>query len=193
MSSILDAATKEIARVGFAELRIEDVAELAAVAKTTIYRRWPTKALLVGAAMRRLQGTLEVPDTGDLRSDLSHLLSEHAKRLDAPAKRAVARAFLAAGPEPELRAVRAEMRRDRMTMWETVFRRAIRRGELPKSVDVALIAEVITSPFALRILRGDSIDQAHIRALVDIVLDGAGYVPKGKVTSPRQGTPSRRA
>ena len=173
VSAILDATMKEIARVGFAAFRVEDVAELAGVAKTTIYRRWPTKALLVVEAMRQLHGTVEPPDTGSLRSDLAALLGDYAKRLDGTAKRALARALLAAGPEPELRAAVAEMRRERLAVWDDIFQRAIARGELPKTVDRALLAEVVTSPFALRMLRGEAIDTKSIDALIGIALEGA--------------------
>lgn len=167
----------EIARVGFAAFRIEDVAEIAGVAKTTVYRRWPTKAALVVEAMRSLHGTLEAPDTGNVRDDLRALLSEMARGIDATAKRALARALLAAGPEPELVSALAELRRERMAVWHTVLGRAIRRGELPRSADISLIAELITSPFALRVLRGDAIDPKGIDALVALVLAGAGHTP----------------
>ena len=40
---VLDASAKELARVGYAALRMDDVAAAAGVNKTTVYRRWPTK------------------------------------------------------------------------------------------------------------------------------------------------------
>lgn len=41
----------ELSRVGYQAMRVDDVAERSGVNKTTIYRRWPTKAQLVTAAM----------------------------------------------------------------------------------------------------------------------------------------------
>ena len=46
----LAAAVDELGRVGYVDLRVEDVARRAKVNKTTVYRRWPTKEDLVRAA-----------------------------------------------------------------------------------------------------------------------------------------------
>src|SRR5262249_40598485 len=68
--AVLAATTAELGRVGYAALRMEDVATTAGVNKTTVYRRWPTKADLVGAAMRGLGAPAQpAPDTGSLRGD----------------------------------------------------------------------------------------------------------------------------
>lgn len=178
VAAVIDAAIAEISRVGFAAFRIEDVADLAGVAKTTVYRRWPTKASLVMEAMRSVHGAVEVPDTGTLRGDLRALLGDLARGMNGTAKRALARALLAAGPEPEMKAELAAFRRERLARWRVILERGVKRGELPRSVDVALVTELLTSPLALRVLRGESIDAKGIDALVDLVLTGATGQPK---------------
>ena len=71
VKSVLEAAIAEIARVGYAALRVDEVAARAGVNKTTVYRRWPTKPALVTAAIRSLFGVqTEPPDTGALEGDL---------------------------------------------------------------------------------------------------------------------------
>src|ERR1700759_5121608 len=76
------AATVELlADSGFSGLKIERVANRAGVGKTTIYRRWPTKAELVVAALTLFDEDYGPPDTGDhfaatlavLRRGLDHL------------------------------------------------------------------------------------------------------------------------
>ena len=187
VAAVLEAATKEISRVGFAAFRVEDVAEMAGVAKTTVYRRWPTKASLVVEAMRSLHGAVDVPDTGTLRGDLRALLGDLVRGTNATAKRALARAMLAAGSEPEVKTALAAFRRERMERWHSVFRRGVKRGELRRTVDISLLTELVTSPFALRILRGDAIDAASIDALVEIVLSGASSPAQAhKSTSSRK-------
>src|SRR5689334_5086908 len=69
---VLTAAVAELARVGYVALRVEDVAAGAGVNKTTVYRRWPTKAALVTAALRTTDEP-ELPETGALRQDLFEL------------------------------------------------------------------------------------------------------------------------
>ena len=56
---------------GYAGLNVDEVAERAAVAKTTLYRRWPTKDHLAIAVVTRMIPFALVPDTGDLYRDLT--------------------------------------------------------------------------------------------------------------------------
>src|SRR5687767_7075744 len=74
---LLDATIDLVRSVGYRGLRVDDVAARCGVAKSTIYRRWPSKAALVAAAVDRLYlGRVIVPDTGSLRSDLLELLGD---------------------------------------------------------------------------------------------------------------------
>jgi AcrR family transcriptional regulator len=59
---------------GYERLTVDEVATRARASKTTVYRRWPSKAELVLAAF--IEGMRQVvvpPDTGTLRGDLLHL------------------------------------------------------------------------------------------------------------------------
>src|SRR3984885_1261290 len=76
VAEVLRATAEELARVGYAALRMEDVARAAGVNKTTVYRRWPTKMRLVAEAMRHERERRSVaPDTGSLREDLRVMLT----------------------------------------------------------------------------------------------------------------------
>ena len=48
---IFDATLRLVAEKGYGGLTVEGVAELSGVDKTTIYRWWPSKAALLGAAL----------------------------------------------------------------------------------------------------------------------------------------------
>src|SRR5215469_11036902 len=74
--AILDSAWAELAAVGYARFTMDGVAARAATSKPVLYRRWPNRAKLVLAALRRVVTPLveDVPDTGDLRGDLLALL-----------------------------------------------------------------------------------------------------------------------
>ena len=54
MSTVLRTTLEVLGQQGYAGLRVEDVAAGAGVNKTTIYRRWPTRADLVIAALTSL-------------------------------------------------------------------------------------------------------------------------------------------
>src|SRR5258706_7382434 len=70
---VLDAAIVELARSGYAGFRMDEVVSGAAVNKTTIYRRWPSRAALVTALVERMRKPLRentLPNTGQLERDL---------------------------------------------------------------------------------------------------------------------------
>jgi AcrR family transcriptional regulator len=87
--ALLTAAWDEVSAVGYAKFTMEGAAARAGAARSVLYRRWPNRAALVHAAMRHHMGSLDdqVPDTGDLRTDILTLL-----RLDRDK-------FLGVGPE----------------------------------------------------------------------------------------------
>src|SRR4051812_23455215 len=73
---ILDAALATLAEAGYAGLTLNGLALRAGVAKTTILRRWPSKAAVAAAAVERLAlQTVEIPEHGTLRADLHALLT----------------------------------------------------------------------------------------------------------------------
>src|SRR3954454_7585443 len=73
---ILQETLAMLADVGYAHLRLDALAERAGVAKTTILRRWPSKAAVAAAAVQRLAlQTIDVPASDTLRGDLHALLT----------------------------------------------------------------------------------------------------------------------
>src|SRR3954451_24659709 len=64
---------------GYAGLTLDDLATRSGVAKTTILRRWPSKAAVAAAGVERLAlQSVDVPDSGTLRDDLHALLRSAA-------------------------------------------------------------------------------------------------------------------
>lgn len=80
--ALLQAAWEEVSAVGYANLTMEGVAARAKTAKTVLYRRWPNRAALVLAAIRRRVGPIasQIPDTGDLRQDVLIVLRQFRDR-----------------------------------------------------------------------------------------------------------------
>src|SRR6266581_3742072 len=68
---VLSAARGLLHAGGYAALNMDDVAERGAVAKTTLYRRWPTKDHLAIAVVTRMIPFALLRDTGDLCRDLT--------------------------------------------------------------------------------------------------------------------------
>lgn len=82
-AALLDAAWAELHLAGYQAMTMEAVADRAGTSRAVLYRRWPKKAELVVAALRRHRPMLsgEVPDTGSLRGDVLALLTRMSTRL----------------------------------------------------------------------------------------------------------------
>lgn len=72
---VMDATLGMLAERGYAALRIDEIVKSSGVAKTTIYRRWPSLPLLVLDTMQAALGDRRPPSTGDPLADLEATLT----------------------------------------------------------------------------------------------------------------------
>jgi AcrR family transcriptional regulator len=146
VSDVLIATAEELSRVGYGALRVEDVATRSGVNKTTIYRRWPTKPELVGAALRAVWQSPEVPDTGSLRSDFVTSLTKTATFAMSPIGRGLTRVIQVERAHPELEPIARALREDLRSLRELLVQRAIDRKELPPHTDSRFLHDMMTAP-----------------------------------------------
>ena len=179
VSDVLTATAEELSRVGYGALRVEDVAARSSVNKTTIYRRWPTKPELVGAALRAVWESPEVPDTGSLRSDFVTSLSKTAAFAMSPIGRGLTRVIQVERAHPELEPIARSLREDLRSRRELLVQRAVDRHELPADADVRFLHDMMTAPIFWRLFTdGESVDTAFIENVVDVVLCGVRQYAK---------------
>lgn len=171
---VLEAVLDELAAHGYAHLTVESVAARAGVAKTTVYRRWPTKGeLVVAAILQRKDADSTPPDEGSLRADLFVLLERRVRRLSTRRGRALARALLGGIDEPEVAALLAEVRARQPFLDPAILKRAVARREVPKNVDAGLLVELLGAPLEARLVwRRLRVDAAYLRRLIDVVVSG---------------------
>jgi len=123
--ALLTAAWTELIEVGYAKLTIENVAARAATSTPVIYRRWPTRAKLVLAALAHNVPLEESTiDTGSLRGDLLELIGRSAER----ARRLISETFR----EPDAsQALRRRITQDEdLELIRPFLTRAVERREL---------------------------------------------------------------
>lgn len=174
VNKVLVATAEELGRVGYAELRVEDVAERAGVNKTTIYRRWPAKPELVIAALRHQRDPGELPDTGSLRGDLLEALRRALAVWSSPIGKGLMRMMQAERAHPEVEAISRELSQEHRRQRVGLVERAIRRGEVPADTDAELLMDLTFSPVFSRLLRrGEAVNEAYMTAIVDFVVAGA--------------------
>lgn len=186
---VLDAALAELARSGYAGFRMDEVTARAAVHKTTIYRRWPSRRALVAAVVERLRAPLRddpLPDTGELERDL---LDAFTRRF-AIGRRVEGRAWarlLAERQSPEVAAIVGDAVDVRRDAWRSMITRAVDRGELPQGTDAQLLLDVVR---AIVDARGSArrLDVDWLTVAVRTVIAGAraGTLVQGRGRGPAE-------
>jgi AcrR family transcriptional regulator len=172
VADVLRATIVELGRAGYAALRIDEIAAQAGVNKTTIYRRWPTKAALVEAALRAGRQPPNVPDTGSIEGDLGVLAAEMAERASSPEKRSVTRVFHAELEHPEVAAIANTLRREAQAPWLAVLDRAVARGQLPAGTDPSMVVDLIWGAVLTRLRMNQAVERGWLDSVLRIVLRG---------------------
>ncbi len=158
---------------GYDRLTVDAVAATARSSKATVYRRWPSKAELVLAAVVEGIGQVVVPpDTGTLRGDLlrlGELISEQARR-HASTMRAV---LVEVSRNPALKdAMQHEFVDQRKAVVHTILHQAVGRGEIDESAISDELWDLLPGYLVFRsIIPGQQPPTRHtVQALVDDVL-----------------------
>ncbi|HWS31363.1 MAG TPA: TetR/AcrR family transcriptional regulator [Actinoplanes sp.] len=135
IESVRAAALAELNRVGFGRLAMDGVAKAAGVSRTTVYRRWPSKAALLATVVEPVLERYDTdPDTGSARGDLIAAL----RLIRANSALPEGRALIAAAGEPDSRDVVRAANDRTIAMLERVVKRGVDRGEI--SADVPAVA-----------------------------------------------------
>jgi AcrR family transcriptional regulator len=162
---------------GFPDLSIEAIAADANVGKTTVYRWWPTKAVLVADAFSAsAEQELQFPDTGSVQTDMS-LQMRRLIRVFRSDRGKVVAALLAGGQsDPELiEAFRERFLWPRRRQAYLTLQRGIERGELPADSDLDLVLDCLYGPIYMRFLiRHDKLDEGFADEICGLVLKGLG-------------------
>lgn len=170
---ILEAATELIARHGIGGLRYDQIAELAKVNRTTVYRNWPDRNALVADALAAF-GAEAAPlhDSGDIDADLVDFLEAFAAAAATTQGRTLLNVVTSARENPELRAIVDEASERRLSMLDHRVKMAIERGELPP-VESSFLADMLVGPVQLFVIRGArAFTRADAVRVTGIVLAG---------------------
>jgi AcrR family transcriptional regulator len=175
-TAVLTAVFDLLAEAGYEAMSIDDVARRAGVHKTTVYRRWPSKAeLVLDATLAFSEQQIPIPDTGTLHGDLGALARGVAANLGSPAgARRTLSIVAAAASSDDLAASMHEFWVRRLALAVPIVERAVQRGELPGGVDPILVVEAVVAPLWLRLmLTGEPIDADVAGRIAELVAGAA--------------------
>lgn len=170
---IMEAVFAELATRPYSKLSVDDVARRAGVAKTTLYRRHPTKLELIRAAVEEYFATrlfaLTDRDIGEVILDVLQQQVHEFGHTDAG--RAMANLASEAIGDPELHDLldwsdkRNELRR--------AIERGIERGEVRPDIDIDVVVDVLIAVFPYRlIVLQEPFPDDLARKLTALILDG---------------------
>jgi AcrR family transcriptional regulator len=179
--AVLRAAYELLGEGGLSRFTIEQVAARSGVARTTIYRWWPSKGILATEAfLAAVAPQIAVPRTSSVLADIKAQVRLFARVLQGPAGQIVRSIIAAAQSDPETaRAFRSGYVAVRRQEVNTLLQEAIARSELPAGLDLEAAADSLYAPLYHRLLLGiGPLDDNWVDHVCDFALRAAPQRPQ---------------
>ena len=148
--AVLAATHELLSKHGLGGVTVDEVSRRSGVAKTTIYRHWPSRESLLLDACSQLSSRPPVPDTGKLRTDLEALAWGAAVRLHHPWATVMPSIIDAAERNKELAGLQSQIHAQMRGAFVAVIERAQERGELAHSHDARELVASVLGPILYR-------------------------------------------
>ena len=186
--AVLDAAYAILIEDGLRGFSMDAVAARSGVARTTIYRSWPSKGLLAFESFREAFETqLAFKQTASPEGDLRALIVSLACMLNGPAGRLAASVVAEAQSDPAVQKHFLEGFSQPLRLRSTALIQAgIDSGRFRSDLDVPRLLDAAIGAVYLRLLFGQAIDMAWAGSLSRTLLHGC--LPD-TTSRPRSGQP----
>jgi len=171
-SEVVAAVIETLGERGYGAVTIDGIARSVRRARTSLYRRWPSKRHLVAYAVVSEMGENPAADTGELRGDLQGAVVTLLNAFAGPLGHALAGLVADMAQDRELaRTIRRDVLAARRKSMREAFARARARGEACEHLDIELVIDMLTAPFYYRALFGHAPLTRRMAAnVVDYVL-----------------------
>lgn len=172
MAASLAAAYQLLTECGLSGVSVDEVSRRSGVAKTTIYRHWPSRTTLLFDAVMQFAPRLQTPDTGRLDSDLTELALGLAERLQTGQWSSAMPSIIdAAERDTEVAEFQSRTHAGMMSGFGAIAARAQARGELGADFDVSELTAAIAGPlFYRRWFSRQALDEAFVHGVVERAL-----------------------
>jgi AcrR family transcriptional regulator len=159
-------------RGGYRRVTIQGVARRVGCARTSLYRRWPSRRHLVAFAVVRTLGAEPAPDSGSLRIDLVSAIDTLRRGFSGPLAAALPGLVGELAHDAQLaRLIRKEVLMRRRASIARALERGAERGEIARGRDLDALIDILTAPCYFRVLFGmGAITRRYIETLVDYSL-----------------------
>lgn len=180
-TEVIAAVLDRLRRRGYHAITIEGIARKIGRARTSLYRRWPSKRHLVAYAIVGELGHSPAADTGSLRGDLEAAVATLRRAFAGPLGHGLAGLVAHMAQDAALaRTIRREVLTARRQSMRAAFARAAARGETRAGLNIEVLLDMLTAPFYYRTLFGHAPITPHMtRAVVAYVVRMAQPEPAG--------------
>jgi TetR/AcrR family transcriptional regulator of autoinduction and epiphytic fitness len=169
---ILRAVLEELSATGYGALTIESIARRAGVGKSTIYRHWPDKLVMIADAFKMLQDERD-PElvTGSSREKLERILCHVADVVADSAFSACLPALIeAAEQDRSLRRFHHRFQAEARKPLIELISRGVAAAEFPPHIDPEIAAfALLGAIFFCRLMTSTPFPQESVRALIDTI------------------------
>lgn len=165
----LAAAYELLTETGLSGVSVDEVSRRSGVAKTTIYRYWPTRSALLLEACMQFAPRLQAPNTGTLRGDLTAVALIMAQRLENSRWSSALPSIIdAAERDGEIAELQSRQHAGMMAAFGAIAARAEERGELDEGFDASELTAAIAGPlFYRRWFSRQKLDEGFVRGVVE--------------------------
>jgi len=177
---VFSTVMKLYAEGGWSALTFEAVARASGVGKSPLYRRWDSREALLREALKSRWLPVHKIDTGTLRDDLKELAEMIFENRTGDLANLQNWFLIDATRYPEVQSVTSPYIEETVLQARAIVRRAVKRGEVPKSLNAGLLMDLVVGAVNNHVLTTPS----HLRAemirkapdfldnLVEVVLQG---------------------
>ena len=170
---------------GYDKFSVERVASAAGVGKQTVYRWYSSKSALVAECILTgylLTPAIEMPDTGDVRRDITKWARTFAELSMQPEAVAIALAGTAASAEDSNVAARYHEQIAALT--QSALTDRLHRGEiggqLKPGIPTSTVAEMIVGALLYRLITRQPPTARFVEDLIDVTFDGIENLKSAK-------------
>jgi AcrR family transcriptional regulator len=172
-AAVFAATLSTVHELGYARATVDRIAAAAGVAKTTVYRRWPSKGALITACLLDAFGPVPLNGAGR-EEDLSTAIRWIAAKISEPGiGAAFAGLFTDAVNDPALRRILS-------TEFQDPYRLALQAALGEPENRVLFVIDVVVGTLLHRMgMTGEPMVDADVDALVEMVLRLLGTASPG--------------
>ena len=155
-AKILDAATELLVEGGSRAVTVDAVAERSGVAKSTMYRHFPSRADLLVEVLKHNMPEIDPPvPGGDFETALRSMVHSMASALAQPGQERIVPALMALkNTDPDVAALAERERGQRVGLVEEILAQGIAEGVVADDIDIEMACTLLVGPLMFAMLTG---------------------------------------